>query len=62
VEIVCTGYREAAQQLTLAIHTVSVDEMAGIRIRFVYVPKHTSWLNLDRDLVQHLGQTGAQSR
>jgi hypothetical protein len=31
--------------LTLAIHTVSVDEMAGIRIRFVYVPKHTSWLN-----------------
>jgi hypothetical protein len=31
VEIVCTCYREAAQQLALAIHTVSVDEMTGIQ-------------------------------
>ena len=31
VSIVCTCYREAAQQLTLAIHTVSVDEMTGIQ-------------------------------
>jgi transposase len=31
VKIVCTCYREAAQQLTLAIHTVSVDEMTGIQ-------------------------------
>jgi DDE superfamily endonuclease len=31
VRIVCTCYREAAQQLTLAIHTVSVDEMTGIQ-------------------------------
>ena len=31
VEIVCSCYREAAQQLELAIHTVSVDEMTGIQ-------------------------------
>ena len=31
MEAVCTCYREAAQQLTLAIHTVSVDEMTGIQ-------------------------------
>jgi transposase len=31
VETVCTCYREAAQQLTSAIHTVSVDEMTGIQ-------------------------------
>jgi transposase len=31
VEIVCNCYREAAQQLALAIHTVSVDEMTGIQ-------------------------------
>ena len=31
VEMVCTCYREAAQQLTLGIHTVSVDEMTGIQ-------------------------------
>ena len=31
MEIVCTCYREAAQQLALAIHTVSVDEMTGIQ-------------------------------
>ena len=27
----------------------------GHRIRFVYTPKHTSWLQSDRDLVQHPG-------
>ena len=31
MELVCTCYREAAQQLALAIHTVSVDEMTGIQ-------------------------------
>jgi transposase len=31
VEAVCNCYREAAQQLALAIHTVSVDEMTGIQ-------------------------------
>ena len=31
VQAVCHCYREAAQQLALAIHTVSVDEMTGIQ-------------------------------
>lgn len=31
VETVCQVYREAANQLALAIHTVSVDEMTGIQ-------------------------------
>jgi len=31
VETVCQCYREAVQQLELAIHTVSVDEMTGIQ-------------------------------